>query len=977
MSADHHQRLARIFRDACNTPAEQRAAFLAQECAGDEVLRCNVERLLAADQDQEPGILSRLPLSIAEQLKLTYALDIDPGVALEEPPKNLTPKTRYAVQGEVARGGIGIIFRVWDQELRRTLAMKTLLKQPPTTSTGAPLHPAQSQLLSRFLEEAQITSQLDHPGIVPVHELGLDQDGRVYFTMRLVKGRDLHAVFDLVQTGAEGWNETRALGVILRVCEAVAYSHAKGVIHRDLKPANIMVGRYGEVYVMDWGLAKVIGQQDHHNLKLRPEPVPTEVETDRHEAAEEDPGSPVITMDGKVLGTPSYMPPEQAQGRVELLGPSSDVYAIGAMLYEVLGKQPPYAEPGANISARTILAMVLQGPPKPLSQINRDVPVELVAICERAMARAIEHRYQSTLELAEDLRAYLEHRVVRAYETGALAELRKWVVRNRALASSLAAALLVLVVGILVTMTLYSQQKRQRERADLKTAEAERNEDEAKHQFAEVLRLSDVKKVAQLRDRADHLWPRRPNKIAAMRQWLADARAVRARLPEHETTLANLREQALPFDEARRKQDREAHPRFGELQQLQAELERLENDQMAHEGSESKSRDEGHEKHIAKLDDRVKKLEREVDERRTWEFAEPATSWRHDVLAGLVADLWALEPLISDIEKRLEVASTIEKVTIDEQTDAWNDVQDTIVTNPLYKGVELEPQIGLVPLGEDPDSHFFEFWVWESGERPERDEATKHWKVTGETGIVLVLLPGGTFTMGATSDLADPNYDSNAEPNESPPHEVTLSPFLLSKFEMTQGQWFRLIGSNPSPYGKDSDPLAHPVESVSWEDCTNAAMRLDLLLPTEAQWEYAARAGTRTPWSCASNSLKSAGNLADKHLMEYGKRRDLAYERWDDGYAGHAPVGRFAANPFGLHDVHGNVWEWCADWFGDYASGPAMDPKGSDHGEARMNRGGGWLSSAQECRSAYRSGSDPSIRSADLGFRPAKVISSP
>ena len=107
---------------------------------------------------------------------------------------------------------------------------------------------------ARFLEEAQVTGQLDHPGIVPVHELGLDSEGRVYFTMKLVKGEDLRSIFAQVETGEHGWNLTRALGVLLKVCDAMAYGHSKGVIHRDLKPANVMVGKFGEVYVMDWGL---------------------------------------------------------------------------------------------------------------------------------------------------------------------------------------------------------------------------------------------------------------------------------------------------------------------------------------------------------------------------------------------------------------------------------------------------------------------------------------------------------------------------------------------------------------------------------------------------------------------------------------------------------------------------------------------------------------------------------------------------
>jgi serine/threonine protein kinase len=229
--------------------------------------------------------------------------------------------------------------------------MKVILGKADASSSGQ-TPPVDRRLLARFLEEAQITGQLDHPGIVPVHELGLDSTGRVFFTMKLVKGRDLKSIFELVFTGREDWNETRALTVLLKVCEALAYAHKKGVIHRDLKPANVMVGAFGEVYVMDWGLARVLGREDTHDLRLQPEPGASSLRTERKEEREEAPDSPLFTMDGDVVGTPCYMPPEQARGEVERLGPRADVYAIGAMLYHLLARQMPYTSPGARISNR-------------------------------------------------------------------------------------------------------------------------------------------------------------------------------------------------------------------------------------------------------------------------------------------------------------------------------------------------------------------------------------------------------------------------------------------------------------------------------------------------------------------------------------------------------------------------------------------------------------------------------------------------
>ena len=360
---------------------------------------------------------------------------------------------RYSIEGEVARGGQGAVLCVWDEDLQRRLAMKVVL---PRTGLAREAPVADSRSVGRFLEEAQVTGQLDHPGIVPVHELGLDADGQVYFTMKLVKGRDLKTIFDLVRAGEEGWTQTRALHVMLKVCEAMAYAHAKGVIHRDLKPGNVMVGKFGEVYVMDWGLAKVVGREDVKDVRIRPELTTEEVRSDQRKAAA-DPDSPLFTMDGDVVGTPAYMSPEQALGDLERMGPHSDVYAAGAMLYQLVSGQMPYVPTGSRLDNYAIWYQVQKGPPDPLPEIAPETPGELVAICEKAMARDPGARYANMMELAEELRAYLEHRVVGAYRTGALVELKKWVERNKALAAALAAAVLALVAGLGVALVLLGE----------------------------------------------------------------------------------------------------------------------------------------------------------------------------------------------------------------------------------------------------------------------------------------------------------------------------------------------------------------------------------------------------------------------------------------------------------------------------------------------------------------------------------------
>ena len=855
---------------------------------------------------------------------------------------------RYQVRGEIARGGMGAILKVWDDTLDRSLAMKVMLGAASSpAAAGTPETPPVDDLtLSRFLDEAKVTGQLDHPGIVPVHELGLDADGRVFFTMKLVKGRDLKAVFDLVFSGKEAWSETRALGVLLKVCEAMAYAHSKGVIHRDLKPSNVMVGSFGEVYVMDFGLARVQGKKDGRDLRPR---VGTgsisRLRTIREARTGDTPDSPIFTMDGTVVGTPAYMPPEQAYGEAEKLCARSDVYSIGAMLYHLLARQAPYVPPGVPVTPRTVLAAVIAGPPAPLLSLRRDIPPELVSIVEKAMAREAGRRYASTAEFADDLRAYLEHRVVRAYETGAVAELRKWVLRNKPLAATAVAAVLSLVALLVVV-------NEARVAADASALEAHRLESvarenegraeaaaaQAKSERDRVLRLSDLQRLRDLKSDSARLWPARPESVEALERLVASARSLAGNLESHRARLAGLRSAALPCDEGTERLDRETHP--------------------------------------------------EAARRPTWRFAGAEDAWQHGLMEELVAgvegllgedDSWSAFT-IAAFERRLEFARTVTRVTIDDERPAWESAIAEIARSPAYGGLRLAPQLGLVPIGRDPDSGLFEFWHVQSGGRPARGGDGRI--VPGaDMGIVLVLVPGARFTMGAFG--AEGGREHN--PWESPAHEVTLDPYFISKYEMTQGQWSRFTGSNPSVfqdgrYGEREITPLNPVEQVSWTACREVLSRLDLDFPTEAQWERAARGGTLTPWWTGADreSLRGKVNIADQALSRAGGGGEEIKD-WpdlDDGYAAPAPAGSFPANPFGLHEITGNVWEWCRDLYGGFdlparAGDGERDVAGA---KFRMLRGGSFLNAAGFARAATRSRHIPAVANDDLGVRPARRV---
>jgi serine/threonine protein kinase len=240
--------------------------------------------------------------------------------------------TGHRVLEELGKGGMGVVYRAWNVALNRPVAIKTVQAA----------YRGNQSAIERFRAEAQITSQLQHPGIPPVHEMGTLPDGRPYLTMKLVKGRTLAEL--LQQRPDPNTDRGRYLAIFEQVCHAVGYAHSHQVIHRDLKPANVMVGAHGEVQVMDWGLAKLLtqptGPRETQPDLSQTVPLQTEIETPARDSSE--------TRTGSVIGTPAYMPPEQAAGEVHRLGPRSDVFALGAILCQILTGRPPYRGSDAN-----------------------------------------------------------------------------------------------------------------------------------------------------------------------------------------------------------------------------------------------------------------------------------------------------------------------------------------------------------------------------------------------------------------------------------------------------------------------------------------------------------------------------------------------------------------------------------------------------------------------------------------------------
>jgi eukaryotic-like serine/threonine-protein kinase len=315
----------------------------------------------------------------------------------------------YAIADELARGGMGRIVRAHDRRLGRPVAIKELL----------PGHDD-----ARFEREARITARLAHPAIVAIHEAGRWPSGEPFFAMKLVAGTSLDKRIAETSTLAE----RRALvPSVIAAVDALAYAHSERVIHRDLKPANVLVGKYGETVVIDWGLAKDLAAAPGDDVAVGPY---------------RDVGG-AETVVGAVMGTPAYMPPEQAEG--ETVDERADVYALGALLYQVLAGVPPYE----GKTTEDVLARVLSGPPRALAEISPDVPIELVAIVEKAMARDLAQRFPSAREMADELRRFQAGQLVTSHQYTFGELVRRWLQKYRApIAVGAISVLALAVVGV-------------------------------------------------------------------------------------------------------------------------------------------------------------------------------------------------------------------------------------------------------------------------------------------------------------------------------------------------------------------------------------------------------------------------------------------------------------------------------------------------------------------------------------------------
>lgn len=634
---------------------------------------------------------------------------------------------------------------------------------------------------------------------------------------------------------------------------------------------------------------------------------------------------------GTFAGTPYYLAPELTLTPKSKPGPWTDVYSLGVTLYEALSFKRPFD----GASSHEILKKIVSQEPKDPRQVNPRVPRDLAVICLKALEKKPRDRYPDMKAFADDLQRFLSGDVILARPATLLQKINKRIRRNPALSIAVAVAALTLIVFVASIPWTMARLTDERDKAREAEAMAMDQAEIAAKQFEEIVRLTDAKFLSQMIEKFHQIWPAHPAMVSEMDRWLQAAESLTGRLDSHRKVL-------------------------GEIGQ------RIE--------SEGVSSDD-----------------------RSWEYEEATTVWHANMLEDLIVQIEAFADeesgLIEWMRDRREFASSVYNKTIERE---WNNWQTTIKAiadlsaHPEYNGLLIEPQLGLIPLGPDPLSGLFEFAHLQTGKVPTRDSTGKL-DFNEHSGLVFVLVPGGAFEMGSRLPSEEhpegtPNVDPYGSLSEKPVHTVTLKPFFLSKYEMSQEQWKRFTRVNPSEYNAILDAgvfcehlINHPVEYISYSDCMKELPKLTLRLPSEAEWEYAARAGTTTVYWTGDDkkTLTDAANISDAAGWRYNEAiSQFYYEMWlDDGYSKHAPVDSFRPNPFGFYNMTGNVTEWCEDRFNFNYEGAPTDGSAWSTGMTNyVGRGGDYNVKAEICRSAIRFSMRQNDKAGYIGVRPAMSL---
>lgn len=868
--------------------------------------------------DELRGRDAGLAAAVEEHLERLAEL----GLGLEPAGPGPVRLAHYLLERCVGAGGMGEVWRARDLRDGRVVALK-LVRPDLVRFEGA---------RRRFGREARAAGSLEHPALVRVLEAG-EEDGLPWMALEWVEGASLDRLLealrgrrasrlvraDLVRAlraevggraareedfEGEDWPACVAL-LLAQVADGLEHAHRHGVLHRDVKPSNVLVALDGRALLTDFGLA-------HSREASR------------------------MTRSGSWLGSLPWSSPEQVEGRA---GHDArvDVYSLGATLYEALTLRTPFLG-GSEESVRLRIRTGELARPR---AIDPGLPRALERVCRRAMDPDPRRRHASAAALASDLRAAARGERVWARELPVAVRLARTCRRHARMVA--AGVVATLMLGTAVAWALYERGV-----------------------AARVRRMADSELVARLEREADGLWPADPGRSLAIEAWLVRADELLDRRDEHEASLAALRAEALPGGEAPAQLARTREELVGILREVESliaflagqapraprdvqeaderawELVGRGGDELeaALEGALAEARERARRHGLARDLEQLETLEREararareLGRRSTWTFAREFDQWRHDELAQLVERLAGLEDRVAEVRGLAARARDLAEAA-PALARAW----EPVLADLDSRGLVLRPFADLLPLRVDPASGLWEFLLLGSGEAPALDPLTDRWRIDGDSGLVLVLLPGGEVELGAPDDAPAALGASR------PRYRVRLDPYLVARTELTLGQARRLGWREDVPQGEAREDW--PVR-MDWEGARRLLAAHGLEHPSEARWEHAAGSG-------------------------------------DEVLAGPGPVARGAPGVHGLHDTCGNVREWCADpmvlrghaslaprpgdglrWTALEAPGRAVrgsDPPGFD----AAGDGGRW-------RTVARSLANPAI-APETGVRPVRSV---
>jgi formylglycine-generating enzyme required for sulfatase activity/serine/threonine protein kinase len=924
---------------------------------------------------------------------------------------------RFERQHFLDSGNLGEVFFAKDTELNRTVVTKYIRPE----MSGDNLKQALFHL------EGEVTGSLEHPSVVPVYGLGKDTKGRLYYAMRYVRGKKLSRVIAEYHRKEAGLKHEALTGLLQNfqaVCLAIEYAHSKGVLHCDIKPDNIMIGDYGEVFVVDWGLVVVCGDvkgpSDMHDMEtLDPGVIPPYRPSELASSGlhEQQGGSR-----RGVGGTPAYMAPEQFTATmsedITLVTPKADIYALGSTLYHILtGKAPHLPKEGVKESPDAFYFRITTGMIPTPREKDALIPKLLEQIVLKAMQVEPGDRYASARDLAEDIKRYVSDEPVHAYQESGLEKARRWIRKNRALVGVAMVMLLLVAMVAIGFVIMFAQFNKQltieKDRANSNEELAKDNEKRAKeNEDLAQQKLADIKKSQEEAEAYRLKVIQIANELEMV---LIPPGKFMMGAPESEKGRDNAETQhevtiTKPFYMGKYEVTQEQYEAVvGNNPSVRTKGTKLPVTEVSWDDCQD---------FIKKLNDKIGggyRLPTEAE----WEYgcrAGTTTAYSYgdslknsdaNIGGGRIAVVGSYSPNafgLYDMHANAwewcndwygslqdgEVADPKGPVTGTKRILRGGCFYDVLNARSSFRGAatptarinngfRLARTMNIEGLSESDIKEFLLIAKKEEEAKAKKDVEEAKAKKDVEEATVreaqkktakslnkelnektdlgkditleMVLIPAGKFMMGSPESEKGRSNDENQ-------HEVTLTkPFHIGKYEVTQEQWEIVMGNNPS----ETKGAKLPITNVTWQDCQEFIKKLNekntgvYRLPTEAEWEYACRAGTTTAYSFGDKMTPKDANYG---ASKFGK-----------------PVvaGSYKPNAFGLYDMHGNVWEWCEDWYEKYPAGAVTDPKGPATGERRVLRGGPFDFNVSSARSSDRNKLSPSIRNYNNGFRLART----